>query len=113
MQMNVIKICFICSLCVFFTSPLLAFYSIAQDTTQADTVRQVQPDYVNVNVLIETEWGTSDKHENVDVRLNWSGKKVTEVVIINKYSECSIILIEGVVVKIIDPKSGKVIKRFK
>ncbi len=113
MQMNVIKICFICSVCIFFISPLPAFYSIVQDTTQVDTVSQVQPDYVNVNVFAETEWGASDKHENVDVRLNWSGKKVTEVVIINKNLEFSIILIEGVVVKIIDPKSGKVIKRFK
>ena len=113
MKMNVIKICFICSVCVFFTSPLLAFYSLAQDTTQTDTVSQVQPDYVNVNVLVETEWGTSDKYDSVDVRLNWADKKVKEVVIINKHSECSIILIEGVVVKIIDAKSGKVIKRFK
>jgi hypothetical protein len=64
-------------------------------------------------VLVETEWGTSDKYDNVDVRLSWADKKVKEVVIIKKNSECSIVLIEGVVVKIIDAKSGKVIKRSK
>ena len=113
MQKKLIIICFIFGMCVFFTCPLLAYYSTSQDTVQTDSIIQVKPDYVNVTVLVETEWGTSDKHENVDVRLIWSGKKVKEIVVIKKHSECSVTIIEGVVVKIIDSKSGKVLKRFK
>ena len=113
MQMKIIAVGFICSLCVFFAGPLLAGEAFIQDTTQTDTVRQAAPDFEKVNVTVETEWGTSDKHENVDVRLVREGKKVKEVVVIKKFSECSVSLIPGVIVKIIDPETGKVLRRFK
>jgi hypothetical protein len=45
----------------------------------------VKPDYENVTISVKTDWGTSDKHENVDVRLVWSGKKVKEVVVLKKH----------------------------
>jgi hypothetical protein len=112
MQVKIFKICFICGICIFFTSPLLAFYSASQDTAKKDTA-QVKPDYENVNVSVTTDWGVSDKHENVDVRLVWTGKKVTEVVVLKKHSECSVKPMEGVVITISDSKSGKVLKRFK
>jgi hypothetical protein len=99
--------------CIFFTSPLLAFYSTAQDTAQSDTVAQVKPDYENVTVSVTTDWGTSDKHENVDVRLVWAGKKVKEVIVLKKHSECSLMPMEGVVITITDTKTGKVLKQLK
>ena len=113
MQMKVLSICFICGMCILITSPLLAIYSASQDTAQTDTVKQVKPDYKNVTVSVITDWGTSDKHDNVDVRLIWSAKKVKEMVVLKKHSECRIILMEGIVVTISDSKTGKVLKRFK
>jgi hypothetical protein len=91
----------------------MAYYSVSQDTAQTDTVAQVKPDYENVTVSVTTDWGTSDKHDNVDVRLVWSGNKVKEVVVLKKHSECSLIPMEGVVITITDSKTGKVLKRFK
>jgi hypothetical protein len=99
--------------CILLSSPLFAYYSLTQDTVQSDTVVQVKPDYENVTVSVTTDWGVSDKHENVDVRLVWSGKKVKEVVVIKKHSECSITPMEGVVITISDSKTGKVLKRYK
>jgi hypothetical protein len=110
MQMKVFTICFICGMCIFFTSPLLAFYSNSQDTTETDTVKL---DYENVTVSVVTDWGTSDKHENANVRLVWSGKKVKEIVVFKKQSECRITLTKGIVVTISDTKTGKVLKQFK
>jgi hypothetical protein len=91
----------------------MAYYSVSQDTAQTDTVSQVKPDYENVTVSVTTDWGTSDKFKNVDVRLVWSGKKVKEVVVLKKHSECSLIPMKGVVITIADSKTGKVLKRFK
>jgi hypothetical protein len=113
MQMKLRITCFICGLCIFFAGPLLALSPVVQDTTQADTVAVVKPDYENVTVSVKTEWGTSDKHDNVDVRLVWKGKKVKELVVLKKHSECTVMLMDGVVVTISDSKSGKVLRRFK
>ena len=113
MQMKVLIIFFICGICIFFASPLLAFYTAQQDTAKEDTVAQVKPDYEDVTVSVTTEWGTSDKHDNVDVILVRSGKKVKELVVLKPHSECRVTLMEGVVVTISDTKSGKVLKRFK
>jgi len=110
MQMKTLNICLICGMCIFFTSPLLAFYSASKDTAQTDTLKL---DYENVTVSVKTDWGTFDKHDNVSVILVWSGKKVKEVVVIKPHSECRIILMEGLVVTISDTKTGKVLKRFK
>ena len=113
MQMKVLQICFICGMCIFFTSPLFAFYLTQQDTSQADTLSQFKPDYENVTVSVTTDWGMSDKHDNADVQLIWTGKKVTEIVVHKKSSECRLKLIAGMVVTIRDMKSGKVLKQFK
>lgn len=113
MQMNLRMFCFICGLCISLAGPVLAIQPVMQDTTQADTVAVVKPDYENVTVSVTTEWGTSDKHDNVDVRLIWKGKKVKELVVLKKHSECTVTLMDGVVVTITDPKTGKVLRRFK
>ena len=110
MQMKVFNIYLICGICVFLTSPLLAFYSASKDTAQTDTLGL---DYEDVTVSVTTDWGTSDKHDNVDVRLIWAGKKVKEILVIKPHSECTITLMEGLVVTISDTKTGKVLKRFK
>jgi hypothetical protein len=67
-----------------------------------------------VNVLVETEWGTSDCYENVDVFVQFKGRKVDELVMIREmHQECRLKLISGVVAKIIDPATGKVLKTYK
>jgi len=113
MRMKIVQICFMCGMCIFFTSPLLAFFSTVQDTSQADSVSQVKLDYENVTVSVTTEWGMSDKHDNADVQLIWTGNKVTEIVVYKKSSECRLKLISGMVVTIKDIKTGKVLKQFK
>jgi hypothetical protein len=83
------------------------------DTTQADSLSKVKPDFENVNVLVETEWGTTDKRDAVDVYVKMKGKKPVEIEMMkDAHEKCSITLMPGVIVKIFDPKSGRLLKKY-
>ena len=102
---------------VFFTCGSLtgnAALFLPRDTTVVDTHATMKPDYEDVNVVVETDWGTSDKTENVDVFIRIEKGKRTEVVMRkSEHQECIVELVSGMVVKIIDRKSGKVLKTFR
>ena len=102
---------------VFFTCGNLtgsAALFLSQDTTAVDTQATVKPDYEDVNVVVETDWGTTDKTENVDVFIRIEKGKRTEVVMRkSEHQECIVELLPGMVVKIIDRKTKKVIKTYK
>lgn len=72
------------------------------------------PNYENVDVVIETAWGTSEKTEDVNVLILQKNEKATGVVLAKKRQKLSeIMLVEGVTVKIIDHETGKVLKTIK
>ena len=112
MQIRARMICIIFGLC-FFCANSFAAYQSAVDTTKDDTEVKEKMDYENVTVAVKTDWGVSDKHDNVDVKLVWAGKKVKEVIVYKEHSTCTISLISGLVITITDPKTGKVLRRFK
>ena len=85
-----------------------------QDTTVADSVTAPVPDFKGVNVIVETDWGTTDKTENVDVFIKKEKNQRTEIVMKKSdHQECIVELISGMVVKIVNRKTGKVLKTFK
>ncbi len=104
-------------LSVLFTLGCLAVNAapiMPRDTTAVDTQATVKPDYQGVNVIVETDWGTTDKTENVDVFIRVEKGKRTEVVMRkSEHQECIVELVSGMVVKIIDRKTGKLLKTFK
>ena len=112
----IIKTIFIVILIVSVTSaaPALTSAYTFQDSSVTDSIKQPVPDYSNVNVLVESEWGTSDKTENVDVFLKKEKGKYTEIVMKkSNHQECIVELIPGLKVKIINRKTGKILKTIK
>jgi len=101
-------------LCGFLLPPVLSAHNFfISDTTTRDSIKTPQPDFSNVNVIVETAWGTSDKSVNVDAFVVFEGKKPSEIILKKgEHQECSIDLIDGLVVKIINPKTGRLLKQF-
>lgn len=98
------------SFCMIFTlmnNPLFAV--VQKDTTQ---VEDIKADYTNVHVIIESEWMGADTTANVDVFLNLKGDKPSITMKSRGDKECNIFLAKGVTVKILDSKTGKLIKKY-
>jgi hypothetical protein len=111
MQVRWIFICFIFAACL--SNPLSAGSSLPVDTTRADSVTKIEPSFKNVNVLVETEWGSTDKREGVDVYVKVKGKKPYEIEMRKgELQKCCVTLMSGVTVKILDPKTGRVLKKY-
>ena len=88
---------------------------LTRGSTQQDSTRkEVKPDFTGVDVLVETDWGTSDKTENVEVFIRTEADGHTDIVMRkSNHQECIAELVPGIVVKIIDRKSKKVLKTYK
>jgi len=111
MQVKWIFICIIFTACL--SNLLSAGSFLPADTTRADSLTKIEPQFKNVNVLVETEWGTTDKREGVDVYVKVKGKKPYEIEMRKgELQRCCVTLMSGVTVKILDPKSGKVLKTY-
>lgn len=114
MQLKFYVICMIGIISILLARPVSASISPVYNPAQEDSIKKKAPDYANVNVYVTTEWGSSDKREGVDVYVKMEKGKAVELVMTKeKHEECTIRLISGVEVKIIDPKTGKVLKRYK
>lgn len=87
----------------------MLFATVQTDTTQAE---ESKPDYTNVHVIIESEWMGADTTENVDVFLYLKGDKPSITMKSGGHKECNIFLAKGVTVKILDSKTGKLIKKY-
>jgi len=94
-------------------SPLTAAVMV-RDTTAADTIKKPAPDFKDVNVVVETDWGTTDKTEHVDVFIR-TGKSNHKEIVMQKstFQECIVEVVSGMVVKIVNSKTGKVLKTLK
>lgn len=82
------------------------------DSTQIDTVKGKSPAFINVDVLVETEWGDSEKTENVKVYAFLEAEHPHLLMTENKHKRCEIRIIKGMTVKIIDHKTGKRLKTY-
>jgi hypothetical protein len=112
-QLKSFYLTFIFIVCIVAPALVMASSFSASDTATTDSLKTPRPDFTNVNVIVETAWGTIDKSVNVDVFVKMEGKKPSEIVLMKgQHQECSIELVEGVMVKITDPKSGRLLKRY-
>ena len=90
--------------------PVTILGSVQQDSTRVKET----PDFTGVDVVVETEWGTSDRTENVEVFIKKTPDGHTDIVMKkSNHQECIVELVPGITVKIIDRKSKKVLKTFK
>ena len=113
MQLKSFYLTLIFIACIIAPALVMASSFFATDTTATDSLKTPRPDFINVNVTVETAWGTTDKSVNVNVFVKMKGKKPSEIVLMKgQHQECSVELIEGVMVKITDPKSGRLLKRY-
>ncbi len=80
-----------------------------------DYVTIDEPNFENVDVIVETAWGTSEKTENVDVLVLFNNdEKPAGLVLARKHRKLSeIMIVEGVTVKLIDHETQKVLKTIK
>ena len=114
MQLKFYVICIIGIIGILLAEPASASIFPVYNPAQEDSIKKKVPDYSNVNVYVTTEWGSSDKREGVDVYVQMEKGNAVELVMIKeKHEECTIRLISGVEVKITDPKTGKVLKKYK
>jgi hypothetical protein len=101
----------ICTTCL--AEPILASEQALPDSAQADSLKKAEPDFSNVTVLVETEWGPTDKQDGVDVFVIMKGKKPVEIEMIKGiHQKCSVSLMSGVTVKILDSKTGQLLKKY-
>jgi predicted metal-dependent RNase len=101
---------------VSFVSILLFFFlftiTVTAQKAKPDTTVKT-PDYTNVKVEVETEWGVSSKTESVDLFIKRKPGKPIEIVANHgDHHECTIVLIKGVSVSIYDGKTGKLLKKL-
>jgi len=112
-MLNKIMLLLVCLTAMSYAMPFVSDVS-RQDTSAVDTVKAPQPDYTGVNVIVETEWGTTDKTENVDVYIRKEkGKHFDIVMKKSDHQECIVELVSGMVVKIVSRKTGKILKTYK
>ncbi len=80
-----------------------------------DYVTIDEPNFENVDVVVETAWGTSEKTEGVDVLVlfNNDEKPIGMVLAKKKRKLSEIMLVEGVTVKLIDHDTQQVLKTVK
>ena len=98
----------------FFTAVNAGVRSDTSETVTAvaDTVEQA-PDFTGVDVVVETEWSDPEKNENVDVFVDLKGKHPHIVMQEVDHKLCEVRILKGVVIKIYDHKTGKLMKTYK
>jgi hypothetical protein len=82
-------------------------------TSIADTAKEEVPDFTGVDVVVETEWSDPEKNENVDVFVNLKDKHPNIVMREVTHKLCEVRILKGVVIKISDHSTGKLLKTFK
>jgi hypothetical protein len=96
----------------------LANAGVQSDTSEtvtavADTVEEERPDFTGVDVIVETEWSEPEKNINVDVFVHLKDEHPNIVMQEVNHKLCKVRILKGVVVKIFDHKTGKLLKTYK
>jgi hypothetical protein len=113
---------------VLIIIPLCAFLQFANATSQsnatkpdttetvtsiADTAKEEVPDFTGVDVVVETEWSDPEKNANVDVFVNLKDKHPHILIREVDHKLCEIRILKGVVIKIFDHSTGKLLKTYR
>ncbi|RMG20667.1 MAG: hypothetical protein D6732_28495 [Methanobacteriota archaeon] len=93
---------------------LLTLPLAAQDTTKIEPEKKASPQYKNVDVEVVYPWGEKEAQTNVDAQVTYKNKKPHCIIIYKGVrKDCDIFIRGGVVVKIYDHQSRKLLKTFK
>jgi hypothetical protein len=88
--------------------------TVVAETIPIDTTKEDYPHYKNVDVEINYQWSDPEVEKGVDVALKLENGKPQSIFIIHdRQKQCEIFLRQGVVIKIFDRNTGKVIKTLK
>jgi len=88
------------------------------DTTKAvtvteDTAKIVQPDFVGAEVVVVSDWGEPDTTFNANVFVNLNDKHPHITMKQGKGRQCEVRIMKGITIKILDHKTGKLLKTYK
>ena len=93
---------------------LFAVFVAFSIATASDYVSISDPNFENVDVVIETDWGTSEKTESVDVLVVNVNDEPAQIILAKKKVKVSeISLMEGVVIKIYNHETGELLKTYR
>ncbi len=99
---------------VFFLVMAMSVFSAPpqEDTTKTTVIETDSVvTYHHVDVLVEAEWGEPEKNEDVTAEVIMKNKEAEKIILSGgDYKTCEVSLIEGIVVKIYNHKTGKLIK---
>ena len=62
-----------------------------------------------IDAIVETEWSPAEKFVDVSVYVTYENSTPKSVTLVGSNCDCEIVLLSGVVVKVLDRKSGKII----
>ncbi len=80
----------------------------------SDYVSISDPNFENVDVVIETDWGTSEKTESVDVLVVNVNDEPVQIILAKKKKKVSeISIMEGVVIKIYNHDTGELLHTYR
>jgi len=82
-------------------------------STQIDTVKEVSPDFIGVDVIVESEWGEPDTTLNANVFAYLEDKHPHITMKQGKGRQCEVRIMKGITIKILDHKTGKLLKTYK
>ena len=72
------------------------------------------PTYTHVDVVLEMDWSESEKNENVNVFVKKNNNTPVSIIILREgQNNCEILIIPGVVIKIFNHNTGKLLKTFR
>ena len=98
---------------LLFSALLLFIFVAFLHAGENEYVSIDEPNFEGVDVVVETAWGTTDKIESVDVLVLFKNQKPTGLVMARDRQKISeVTLVEGVVVKLLDHQTGKVLKKI-
>ena len=93
---------------------LIVIFSSFLFAGTSDYVSISDPNFEGVDVVIETDWGTSEKTESVDVLVVNVNDEPVQLILAKKKKKISeISIMEGVVIKIFDHDTGELLKTYR
>ncbi len=95
---------------------IISAFTFAQssDTTHNDAGKKAKHQFKNVDVEVIYAWGEKEKSEGVDADVNYKQKKPESITIYSGgHKSCDIFIRGGVVIKIYDHNTRKLLKTFK
>lgn len=84
--------------------------SFASD--KSDVFKEIDPTYKHVDVVLETEWGSNEKYEDVNVFVNKKNNKARSIIVFQEKLNTEIFIIPDIKIKILNHYTGKLIEKY-